>query len=118
MQEEQRAASTDPKDVPWHATWWARAARALTSALAVVIGVGIVLFTIAIGHCSAFGGRCPRDPAFQDDVFWSAAAGTAIAIGVPMILHRPSWRRLTLALIAAAMGSVLIGLFAVSVTAS
>lgn len=91
--------------------------RLLVAGGAILVGVGIVLVTVAMGDCSAFGGTCPRQGGFPDDVFRMAASGGALAVAVPYYLNRPTWRRLAIALGIGIMAGVAIGLFAVSATA-
>ena len=58
----------------------------------MVLGAGIVLLAAAVGHCSAFGGRCPAEPPplWDDDVFGTAAMGAALAVGLPATWINPS----------------------------
>ena len=58
--------------------------------LAAVAGAGVILVAATVGHCSAFGGRCPADaPAlWEDDVFGMAAAGGALVVGPLLALRR------------------------------
>ena len=81
---------------------------------AVLFGVLLILLVAAVGHCSAFGGRCPADPPplFEDDVFGTAFMGGLVAIGIPIWLARPGWRRLGRALAIAVPLAFLIGLVA------
>ena len=91
-----------------------RRSRVLAGVVAIVFGLGLVLVVSAVGHCAAFGGRCPAEPPplFEDDVFGSAALGGFIAIGIPVWLARPSFRRLRIALPVGLGAAVLIGLIA------
>lgn len=56
--------------------------RVLGGSAGVAGGFGIALFTVALGHCSAFGGRCPADPQplLQDDVFGGVAVGLFVGL--------------------------------------
>ncbi|MBT8201805.1 MAG: hypothetical protein HKN74_11350 [Acidimicrobiia bacterium] len=89
-----------------------RILRILLGVAAVVFGLLLIVVVSAVGHCSAFGGRCPADPPplFEDDVFGTAFMGGLLAIGAPMWLARPGWRRLGLALAVAVPVALLIGL--------
>lgn len=90
---------------------WLRWLRGTTAVAAVVVGGFIVLATATLGHCSAFGGRCPRGSSSIDaEVFWGVAAGTAIAVGVPLWMRSPSRRGLLRALLIAAPVALLVGL--------
>lgn len=94
-------------------TVW-RVARVAFSAVAVVFGSGLFLLAVMVGDCSAFGGRCPQEvpPLLDDDVFWTAAFGAAIAVGVPTFLARPSRRRAAVAAGVAIGAALLAGLIA------
>jgi len=92
--------------------------RVLVSGLAIVVGFGVVIVTMAMGDCSAFGGTCPRQGGFPDDVFRLAAFGGALAVAVPYYLIRPTLRRLAVALGIGIAAGVAVGLFAVSATAA
>ena len=74
-----------------------------------VVGVGWVVFVAAAGHCSAFGGRCPRPSSLNGEVFRLAAMGAALAVGAPVFIVRPTRRRFLLALGIAALAGVLVG---------
>lgn len=85
----------------------------------MVIGTGLVLYVTAVGHCSAFGGRCPSDrpPLLDDDVFRFAVFGGLIAIVPPIWLRQPGWRRAGRALAIGLPVAVLIGFMARGVVA-
>jgi len=84
--------------------------RIVVAVSAIVIGGMIALVTAAIGHCSAFGGTCPRPgSSMNGDVFWGVAFGIAIAVGVPLWMRSPSWRGLARALLIAALVALLAG---------
>ena len=91
-----------------------RLLRGFAGVAAVVFGLGLVLLVSAVGHCSAFGGRCPAEapPLFEDDVFGSAAMGGFIAFGIPVWLAQPSLRRLRVAVPVGLAAAVIIGLIA------
>ena len=91
--------------------------RILVSGVAIVVGLGVVLVTMAMGDCAAFGGTCPRQGGFPDDVFRLAALGGALAAFVPYYLKRPTRRRLAIALGIGIVAAIAAGLFAVSATA-
>ena len=94
-------------------TRW-RGARIVAGVLAVIIGLGLIAVVSAVGHCSAFGGRCPSDlpPLLEDDVFGTAFLGGLLAVGAPIWLARPGWRRLGRAAVIAIPVALLIGLIA------
>ncbi len=96
--------------------WMVTALRVAVGIGAVVVGLGVVLITIALGHCSAFGGTCPGDSGFDSEVFLTAAAGAALAIGVPLFVYRPNRKQLLIALIWAASIGALVGMAAVGAT--
>lgn len=70
---------------------WAHRARWVTGAVATVGGVAVALLVAAIGHCSAFGGRCPADPEplLHNDVFVLVAATIAITGWIVAVCLRP-----------------------------
>ena len=70
--------------------------RTMLAATAIGIGGLLVLAAVTIGHCSAFGGRCPSEspPLVEDDVFGMATTGSFMAVAVPIWLVRPSRSRL------------------------
>ena len=88
------------------------AARLVAIAGAIAVGSIVVLIAFMVGDCSAFGGACPREttPLFEDDTFGTAAAGAALAVGVPVFLRAPSWRRFAVAAVAAISAGLLVGL--------
>lgn len=99
---------------PTRAQRRSRLIRGFTGVAAVVFGLGLVLVVSAVGHCSAFGGRCPAEAPslLEDDVFGSAAMGGFIAVGVPIWLAQPSLRRLWVAVPVGLAIAVIIGLIA------
>jgi len=82
------------------------------AAAAVVVGSGILLVALTLGRCDAFGGRCPADrpPLLQDDSFVLAAAGAALAVGMPVLLLVRPARRLAVGLAAAVLVALVTGL--------
>jgi hypothetical protein len=72
----------------------------------------MVLLAVTIGHCSAFGGRCPSEPPalLDDDAFGTAAFGAAIAVGIPMWLVRPTRTGFIQAFASAVTVGLLVGL--------
>lgn len=89
-------------------------AAVVGTAAAVVVGGGLILMAVTVGHCSFAGGRCPaeRPPLLEDDVFGMSAIGAAIAVGVPMVLLRRGRSRWVIAVVAAAVAALLVGLIA------
>jgi len=83
--------------------------RITVAVAAILIGGMITLVTAAVGHCSAFGGRCPRPDTFDGDVFRGAALGTWLAVTGAMWMRSPSWRGLLRALLVAAMVAIPVG---------
>lgn len=90
-----------------------RAAGIGAAVLASVIGAGIVLVAATLGHCSAFGGRCPADvpPLWDDDVFGISALGGALVVG-PVLALRRGPHRWWIAVGGAIVAAMLIGLLA------
>jgi hypothetical protein len=87
----------------------------VASVVAVVLAVawGLILIAVAatLGHCSAFGGRCPADPPplWDDDTFGMSALGGALIAG-PLLALRHDRRRWWLAVAGAVVAALLIGL--------
>ena len=94
-----------------------KALRVIVGVSAVVAGALIVLVVAAVGHCSAFGGTCPRASTLDGDVFGGAAMGAALAIGVPMWMVRPTRRRFLIAVGAAVVAGLLVGVLVLAATA-
>lgn len=88
------------------------------SILAVVFGLGLILFTISFGHCSAFGGRCPRDTWFDFEIFSTALTGAAVAIGVPTAVFSGGTRnrRITRTVVSGGVAGLLVGGLVTSIT--
>jgi hypothetical protein len=89
----------------------ATVARYTAIVVAVLVGLGLILLSVTLGDCSAFGGTCPADPPplLEDDAFGMGAMGAALLVGVPTFLTAPSWRRLGIAVAAAAVAAFVIG---------
>lgn len=97
---------------------WSRRLGIAIAVVAVLIGVGLVLLAVTIGHCSAFGGACDGDapPLLDDDVFGMSAFGGALAVGAPLLLRRvEARRRLLVAFGGALVAALLVGLLARSI---
>ena len=75
-----------------------------------------MLATAAVGHCSAFGGRCPAPRNVDGDVFRGAALGMVLAVGGPLWMWWPSWRGLVRALLIAALVALPVGALVMGVT--
>lgn len=78
---------------------------------AAVFGVGMILVAATVGHCSAFGGRCPaeRPPLWEDDVFGMSAIGGALLVG-PLLALRRGRHRWLVAIGATLVAAVVVGL--------
>lgn len=68
-----------------------RALLRIAGALAVVLGAGLLLLSIAVGDCSAFGGACPR-AGVNDDVIGTSFVAGALAGAGAVFAVRPSLR--------------------------
>ena len=86
-----------------------KALRVIVGVSALVGGASIVLLAALVGHCSAFGGRCPSTSTFDADTFRIAASGAALAVGVPMWMARPTRRRFFIAAGVALTAGLVIG---------
>ena len=100
-------------------TWW-RVIRACAIAASILVGTVLVLGSVILGDCSAFGGTCPArpEPLLDDDTFWGAFLGTALAVAGTLFLLRPSIQGATRALFYAAPVALVVGLIARSSAAS
>ena len=92
----------------------ARALRVVVvsaTVMSAIVGAGLVLAAATLGHCSAFGGRCPADPPppWDDDVFGMSAMGAALIAG-PLLALRSGPRRWWIAVAGAVIAALLIGL--------
>ena len=87
-------------------------ARVVGIGVSIAVGLMLILLAYTVGDCGFAAGRCPSDPPplWDDDTFGTAAVGAALLVGVPVFLSRPSWRRLAIAVGAAAGVGLLIGL--------
>ena len=88
-----------------------RVAGTGAAVLAAVVGAGIVLVAATLGHCSAFGGRCPAEapPLWDDDVFGTSAIGGALVAG-PLLALRSGPHRWSSAVVGAIVAAVVVGL--------
>jgi hypothetical protein len=100
------------RDDPTSTRPWVGPVKASLSAVAIAIGLLLILIAATLGSCDAFGGRCPADrpSLWDDDVFGMAAFGTALIVAVPVYLRRPSWRRLGIAMAVGSMSALAVGL--------
>lgn len=89
-----------------------RTIRYAVITMSIAIGLGLVSIAAVLGDCAAFGGRCPVDPPplRRDGVFQLAASGTFLAVAVPIVAWRPTWRRLGVALGVGVVAALAIGL--------
>lgn len=67
-----------------------RATGIAAAVAAAAVGTGMILLAVTVGHCSAFGGRCPaeRPPLLEDDVFGMSAIGAALVAGPLLAIRR------------------------------
>ncbi len=88
-----------------------RVLRVLLAIGAVAFGLLLIAAAAVFGDCAAFGGRCPasRPPRFDDDVFTMAGLGAALVVAVPIVMRRPSWRSLGIAVAAGLAAGVIVG---------
>lgn len=104
-------ASGDDAGAPPRWTIWL---RILIGAGAVVVGCSGVVLTLAVGHCSAFGGRCPAEPVplLEDDVFGIVATIVAVTTAIVAVCTRPDRRGLLTGVAVAAPLGLLVGVAA------
>jgi hypothetical protein len=93
---------------------WTRWLRWGVGVTAAGLGAAVALVVTAVGHCSAFGGRCPADPVplLEDDVFGMVALAIGTATAIVGVCLRPSWRGAITGLVAAVPIGLLAGLLA------
>jgi hypothetical protein len=84
---------------------------------AVVGGTAAALVT-SVGHCSAFGGRCPADPEplWENDVFGMVWMIGAVTVAVVMFCMRPDRRGAAAGVAGGAIVGLVAGLLAVAFT--
>lgn len=75
-----------------------------------LLGVVVVLGTMAFGACDAFGGRCPSPPGLHGDVYGGIATGLGLLVAAPILAWRPD-RRGALVALAAALPVVVLGAY-------
>lgn len=66
--------------------------RVVVGVVGALTGTLVVVLTATLGHCGAFGGRCPSPEGLQGDVYGSIAAGASLALVVPILAWRPCRR--------------------------
>ena len=79
----------------------------------VLVGIVLVVGTMALGACDAFGGPCPSSPGLDGDVHGGIAVGLALLVAAPILASRPDRGGAVLALAAAlpvaAVGAYVLG---------
>lgn len=111
MGEDTAASGQRPRWVHW--------LRWIVGLGTAVIGVAATVLVTLVGHCSAFGGRCPADPEplWDNDVFGSVWMIVAVTAAVVTFCMRPHRRGAAVgALLGLGLGLVA-GLLAVAYTA-
>jgi hypothetical protein len=88
--------------------------RWTVAVVAILVGSATFLLAVTVGHCSAFGGRCPAEaPAlFDDDVFKFGFFGGALVTGGALMLAKKPWRRFVVVIPAALAAGFFLGLIA------
>ncbi len=90
-----------------------------------IVGVGTALVgaTAAalltwVGHCSAFGGRCPADPEplWENDVFGTVGMIVAVTVTVVTLCRRPNRRGVVVGVVRGVVLGLVVGLLAVAST--
>lgn len=66
---------------------------ALLAVLSSLLGLAILVVGTVLGHCSAFGGRCPAEPGplLDNDVFGLAVVGSAMIVVPAVLVWSDSW---------------------------
>ena len=88
------------------------ALRIIGGSVACVAGAISIGLTLLVGHCGAFGGRCPSPGGLEGDVIGGLAIGAMLLVGGPILALRPDRRGLVLALCAGAAAALLLVLVA------
>ena len=88
--------------------------RAALAAAVVVAGLGVAVLTLMVGHCSAFGGRCPAEPVslWDNDVFGGVGIAVAVSAFALAVAIRPDRRGVTVGAVAAVVAGPIAGLWA------
>ena len=77
------------------------------------MGVVVVVGTMALGACDAFGGTCPSSSGLQGDVYGGIAMGLALLVAAPILAWRPdrggAVRAVAVAVPVAAVGAYVLG---------
>lgn len=94
-------------------TWW-RIVRGLGITACVIVGAVLVLGSVALGDCSAFGGTCPSEPEpiLDDDTFGGAFLGTTLAVAGTLFLLKPTVKGMGRAFSVALPAALIMGLMA------
>lgn len=74
---------------------------------------------VALGHCSAFGGRCPAEPEplLENDVFGTVAVTIGIAVWIVGLCLRPNRSEAVVGFLTGLVVGVVAGLAAVAAAA-
>jgi hypothetical protein len=87
--------------------WFAHPAlRWVGGTLGLLGGGSFALLVAAIGHCAAFGGRCPapRPPLLEDDIFGGLVLGLSVLVTSVVLAIRPDRRGVSLVAILLPVG--------------
>jgi hypothetical protein len=102
---------------------WLQRHHVVRFGLAAFVATGALLIaaaTMMVGHCSAFGGRCPAvpEPWWENEVLGGVGLSTGVAVLAIGAALRPDRRGVVRAAAAAVVVGLLAGLWAVRVTSS
>jgi hypothetical protein len=85
---------------------WVTALRIVLGTTGALAGAAWTMAIAAVGHCAAFGGRCPSPPPplLEDDVFGGLVVGLTLAVASVVLALRPGRRGLRLVAVLVPLG--------------
>lgn len=111
MGDEQVAAHPQPRN-------WVLWLRRIVGVGTAFVGATAAALLTWVGHCSAFGGRCPADPEplWENDVFGTVWMIVAVTVTVVTLCLRPDRRGAVVGVVRGVVLGLLVGLLAVAYT--
>lgn len=97
---------------------WVLWLRRIVGVGTAFVGTTAAALLMWVGHCSAFGGRCPADPEplWENDVFGSVWLIVAVTVAVVTVCMRPDRRGAVVGVVRGVVLGLLVGLLAVAYT--
>jgi hypothetical protein len=95
---------------------WVIALRVVLGTTGALAGAAWTSAIAVVGHCAAFGGRCPSPPPplLEDDVFVGLVVGLSVAVASVVLALRPDRRGARLVAVLVPLG-VLPAAYAIAV---